>query len=150
MHLSQLARRVLVGKPLHNERAGGTLLRNRAALPVFASDALSSVAYAPDEIVLTLALAGTAAIAISPWVGIVVLVVLIVLITAYRQNVRAYPSGGADFEIASKNLGRPSGAWWARRCWWTTPWSWRSPCPPQPNMSPPRCRGSWVIKRGWL
>lgn len=110
MHLSQLARRVLVGKPLHNERAGGTLLRNRAALPVFASDALSSVAYAPDEIVLTLALAGTAAIAISPWVGIVVLVVLIVLITAYRQNVRAYPSGGADFEIASKNLGRPSGA----------------------------------------
>ena len=110
MHLSQLARRVLVGKPLHNERAGGTLLRNRAALPVFASDALSSVAYAPDEIVLTLALAGTAAIAVSPWVGVVVLVVLIVLITAYRQNVRAYPSGGADFEIASKNLGRPAGA----------------------------------------
>lgn len=110
MHLSQLARRVVVGKPLHNERAAGTLLPKRAALPVFASDALSSVAYAPDEIVLTLALAGTAALAVSPWVGLAVLAVLGVLVTAYRQNVRAYPSGGADFEIASKNLGRPAGA----------------------------------------
>lgn len=110
MHLSQLARRALVGKPLDNERARGTLLAKRGALPVFASDALSSVAYAPDEIVLTLALAGSAAITVSPWVGLGVLAVLAVLITAYRQNVRAYPSGGADFEIASKNLGRPVGA----------------------------------------
>ncbi|OXS85813.1 APC family permease [Kocuria marina subsp. indica] len=105
-----MLRRALVGKPIHNERAAGTVLSKGAALPVFASDALSSVAYAPDEIVLTLALAGSAAILLSPWVGLAVLAVLAVIITAYRQNVRAYPSGGADFEIASKNLGRPAGA----------------------------------------
>ncbi|MCT2020694.1 APC family permease [Kocuria marina] len=105
-----MLRRALVGKPIHNERAAGTVLSKGTALPVFASDALSSVAYAPDEIVLTLALAGSAAILLSPWVGLAVLVVLAVIITAYRQNVRAYPSGGADFEIASKNLGRPAGA----------------------------------------
>lgn len=110
MYASQLLRRALVGKPLHNERAAGTVLSKGTALPVFASDALSSVAYAPDEIVLTLALAGSSAIVVSPWVGLAVLVVLAVVITAYRQNVRAYPSGGADFEIASKNLGRPAGA----------------------------------------
>ena len=110
MYASQLLRRALVGKPLHNERAAGTVLSKGMALPVFASDALSSVAYAPDEIVLTLALAGSSAIVVSPWVGLAVLVVLAVVITAYRQNVRAYPSGGADFEIASKNLGRPAGA----------------------------------------
>ncbi|WP_144830262.1 APC family permease [Kocuria rhizophila] len=110
MYVSQFVRRALVGKPLHNERAAGTVLSKGTALPVFASDALSSVAYAPDEIVLTLALAGSAAIVVSPWVGLAVLVVLAVIITAYRQNVRAYPSGGADFEIASKNLGRPAGA----------------------------------------
>ena len=105
-----MLRRALVGKPIHNERAAGTVLSKGTALPVFASDALSSVAYAPDEIVLTLALAGSAAILLSPWVGLAVLAVLAVIITAYRQNVRAYPSGGADFEIASKNLGRPAGA----------------------------------------
>ena len=105
-----MVRRALVGKPIHNERAAGTVLSKGTALPVFASDALSSVAYAPDEIVLTLALAGSAAIVVSPWVGLAVLAVLAIVITAYRQNVRAYPSGGADFEIASKNLGRPSGA----------------------------------------
>ncbi|MDO4919782.1 APC family permease [Kocuria sp.] len=110
MYASQMFRRALVGKPIHNERAAGTVLSNGTALPVFASDALSSVAYAPDEILLTLALAGSSAVVVSPWVGLVVLVVLAVVITAYRQNVRAYPSGGADFEIASTNLGRPVGA----------------------------------------
>ncbi|MCG7433386.1 APC family permease [Kocuria indica] len=110
MYVSQMLRRALVGKPIHNERAAGTVLSKGTALPVFASDALSSVAYAPDEIVLTLALAGSAAILLSPWVGLAVLAVLAVIITAYRQNVRVYPSGGADFEIASKNLGRPAGA----------------------------------------
>ncbi|GEO91819.1 amino acid transporter [Kocuria flava] len=102
-------RRALVGKPIHSERAGEAVLPKRTALPVFSADALSSVAYAPDEIILTLALAGTTAIAVSPWVGLAVLVVLAVVITAYRQNVHAYPSGGGDYEIVSKNLGRTAG-----------------------------------------
>lgn len=86
-----------------------TLLPKRIALPVFASDALSSVAYAPDEILLTLALAGVAAVTIAPWVGIAVMVVLLTVVASYRQNVHAYPSGGGDYEIANVNLGKSAG-----------------------------------------
>ena len=65
-------KRLLFGRRLANAQMGETLLPKRIALPVFASDALSSVAYAPDEILLTLALAGTTALVISPWVGLAV------------------------------------------------------------------------------
>lgn len=102
-------KRVLVGRPFGNERLSRRLLPKRIALPVFASDALSSVAYAPDEILLTLALAGVSAVTFSPWVGLAVLVVLLVVIASYRQNVYAYPSGGGDYEIASTNLGPSAG-----------------------------------------
>ena len=76
---------------------------------MFASDALSSVAYAPDEILLTLALAGVSAVAFSPWVGLAVMVVLLTVVASYRQNVHAYPSGGGDYEIANENLGKYAG-----------------------------------------
>ncbi len=102
-------KRVLVGRPFGNERLNRRPLPKRIALPVFASDALSSVAYAPDEILLTLALAGVTAVTFSPWVGLAVLIVLLVVIASYRQNVYAYPSGGGDYEIASKNLGPSAG-----------------------------------------
>ena len=102
-------KRVLVGRPFRNDRLAHTLLPKRIALPVFASDALSSVAYAPDEILLTLALAGVSAVAISPWVGLAVMVVLLTVVASYRQNVHAYPSGGGDYEIANENLGKYAG-----------------------------------------
>ena len=102
-------KRILVGRPYGNERLSRTLLPKRIALPVFASDALSSTAYAPDEILLTLALAGVAAVTLSPWVGLAVIVVLLTVVASYRQNVHAYPSGGGDYEIASANLGKPAG-----------------------------------------
>lgn len=102
-------KRVLVGRPFENERLTSTLLPKRIALPVFASDALSSVAYAPDEILLTLALAGVTAVTFSPWVGLAVMVVLLTVVASYRQNVHAYPSGGGDYEIARTNLGKPAG-----------------------------------------
>ena len=102
-------KRILVGRPYGNERLSQTLLPKRIALPVFSSDALSSAAYAPDEILLTLALAGVAAVTFSPWVGLAVIVVLLTVVASYRQNVRAYPSGGGDYEIATANLGRPAG-----------------------------------------
>ncbi|GAB4085904.1 APC family permease [Myceligenerans cantabricum] len=86
-----------------------TLLPKRVALPVFASDALSSMAYAPDEILLMLAVAGLTATAISPWVGAAVGLMLLVVVASYRQNVRAYPSGGGDYEIVTKNLGPTAG-----------------------------------------
>ena len=102
-------KRILVGRPYGNEQLSRTLLRKRVALPVYASDALSSAAYAPDEILLTLALAGVAAVTLSPWVGLAVIVVLLTVVASYRQNVHAYPSGGGDYEIASENLGRRAG-----------------------------------------
>ena len=102
-------KRILVGRPFGNERLSRTLLPKRIALPVYASDALSSAAYAPDEILLTLALAGVTAVTLSPWVGLAVIVVLLTVVASYRQNVHAYPSGGGDYEIASANLGKPAG-----------------------------------------
>jgi len=98
-------KRVFIGRPMRSDTLGGQLLPKRIALPVFASDALSSVAYAPDEVLLTLALAGGAAVALSPWVGAAVVVVLATVVLSYRQTVHAYPSGGGDYEVVSKNLG---------------------------------------------
>ena len=103
------AKRLLLGRPFRSDRLSHTLLPKRIALPVFASDALSSVAYAPDEIMLTLALAGAGAALISPWVGLAVVVVLVVVVLSYRQNVHAYPSGGGDYEVATTNLGPRAG-----------------------------------------
>ncbi len=102
-------KRVLVGRPFRSERLGHTLLPKRIALPVFASDALSSVAYAPEELFLVLSIAGMSAYAFTPWVGLAVVVVMLVVVTSYRQNVRAYPSGGGDYEGATVNLGRSAG-----------------------------------------
>nr|WP_187700805.1 MULTISPECIES: APC family permease [unclassified Dietzia] len=102
-------KRLLLGRPFRSDTTGDTPLRKRIALPVFASDALSSVAYAPEEIFLILSLAGVSALAFTPWVGLAVAVVMVVVIACYRQNVRAYPSGGGDYEVATVNLGPNAG-----------------------------------------
>ena len=82
---------------MRSDRLGETLLPKRIALPVFASDALSSVAYAPDEIFLTLAVAGGAFATTHSWqIGLGVVFVMLVVVASYRQNVHAYPSGGGD------------------------------------------------------
>lgn len=103
------AKRLLLGRPFRSDTLGHTLLPKRIALPVFASDALSSVGYAPDEILLTLSIAGLGASLISPWVGLAVVIVLVTVVASYRQNVHAYPSGGGDYEVATTNLGRSAG-----------------------------------------
>ncbi|MHA6795026.1 APC family permease [Pseudonocardia bannensis] len=107
--LAVAVKRIVVGRPQRSDRLSHNLLPKRIALPVFASDALSSVAYAPEEIFLMLSVAGITAYAFAPWVGLAVAVVLITVVTSYRQNVRAYPSGGGDYEVATKNLGRYAG-----------------------------------------
>ncbi|WP_410654725.1 APC family permease [Amycolatopsis sp. lyj-112] len=98
-------KRLVLGRPFRSDRLGHTLLPKRIALPVFASDALSSVAYAPEEIFLTLSVAGLSAYAFAPWVGVAVALVMLVVVASYRQNVHAYPSGGGDYEVANTNLG---------------------------------------------
>ncbi|GAB3802158.1 APC family permease [Micromonospora zhanjiangensis] len=102
---TSLLKRLLVGRPFRSDRLQHTLLSKRIALPVFASDALSSVAYAPDEILLTLSIAGASAFLFSPWVALAVVVVMLTVVASYRQNVHAYPSGGGDYEVATVNLG---------------------------------------------
>ncbi len=102
---TSLAKRLLIGRPFRSDRMHHTLLPKRIALPVFASDALSSVAYAPDEILLTLSVGGAAFFVYSPWIALAVAVVMLVVVASYRQNVHAYPSGGGDYEVATVNLG---------------------------------------------
>nr|WP_231747580.1 APC family permease [Auraticoccus cholistanensis] len=102
-------KRLLVGRKLESTQLGETLLPKRIALPVFASDALSSVAYAPDEILITLSLAGLAGYAWDWKIALLVALVMLVVIASYRQNVHAYPSGGGDYEVATTNLGPHAG-----------------------------------------
>ncbi|MFD9739180.1 APC family permease [Umezawaea sp. NPDC059074] len=107
--LATAAKRLVVGRPFRSDRLAHTLLPKRIALPVFASDAMSSVAYAPEEIFLVLSVAGLSAYTMAPWVGLVVVAVMLVVVASYRQNVHAYPSGGGDYEVATVNLGRRAG-----------------------------------------
>jgi amino acid transporter len=109
VNVSDIGKRLLLGRKLRSAQLGETLLPKRIALPVFASDALSSVAYAPDEIFLTLSLAGLVAYSYSWKIAILVAVVMLVVVASYRQNVHAYPSGGGDYEVATVNLGPTAG-----------------------------------------
>ncbi|BBX74138.1 APC family permease [Mycobacterium shinjukuense] len=106
---STAARRLLIGRPFRSDRLSHTLLPKRIALPVFASDAMSSVAYAPEEIFLVLSVAGLAAYSMAPLIGLAVAAVLLVVVSSYRQNVHAYPSGGGDYEVVTTNLGDTAG-----------------------------------------
>ncbi len=107
--VSTAARRLMLGQPFRSDRLTRTLLPKRIALPVFASDAMSSVAYAPEEIFLVLSVAGLSAYVMAPWIGVAVAVVLLVVVASYRQNVHAYPSGGGDYEVVTTNLGPKAG-----------------------------------------
>ena len=104
-----LVKRLLVGRALRSTALHHQLLPKRVALPVFASDALSSVAYAPQEILIILSIAGVGLYSISPWVAAGVVLVMLVVVASYRQNVHAYPSGGGDYEVATTNLGPTAG-----------------------------------------
>jgi amino acid transporter len=107
--LGQLPKRLVLGRPVRSDRLGESLLPKRLALPIFASDPLSSVAYATQELLVILALAGTAYLYLTPWLAVGVVLLLITVVASYRQVVRAYPSGGGDYEVAMKNHGHFAG-----------------------------------------
>src|SRR3954447_1639712 len=107
--VGNVSKRILLGRKLRSSQLGETLLPKRIALPVFASDALSSVAYAPDEIFIMLSIAGASAYVYSWKIGLAVAVVMLTVVASYRQNVHAYPSGGGDYEVAKVNLGKNAG-----------------------------------------
>jgi amino acid transporter len=106
---NRTAKRLLLGEPLPTDKLDGQLLSKRLALPIFASDALSSVAYAPQELLMILMLGGLAFLSFAPWVAACVVVLLVVVVASYRQLIKAYPSGGGDYEVAHKNLGEKAG-----------------------------------------
>jgi amino acid transporter len=100
-----VAKRLLVGRPLRNQQLGETLLPKWLALPVFASDPLSSVAYATEEIVLVLATGGAAYLVFAKWVAVAIAVLLVIVVLSYRQTCYAYPSGGGAFAVSLDNFG---------------------------------------------
>jgi amino acid transporter len=106
---TSLLKRLVLGRPFRSDRLGHTLLPKRIALPIFASDPLSSVAYATQEILLILTLGGLAYLYLTPLIGAAVVLLLAVVVLSYRQVVQAYPSGGGSYEVVSTNLGPRAG-----------------------------------------
>jgi amino acid transporter len=98
-----------VGRPIPTAQARHERLSKRAALAVFASDALSSVAYATEEILLVLVLAGVGALSASIPIGIAISVLIAIVVSSYRQTIRAYPHGGGAYIVTKDNLGTMPG-----------------------------------------
>ncbi len=93
------------GRPLRRTDLPHQVIAKKYALPVFASDALSSVAYATEEILKVLALAGVAYFSRSIWIAALITLMLTVLLFSYRQTIFAYPNGGGAYIVARDNLG---------------------------------------------
>jgi len=102
-------KRWLLGAPLESDRLEAQLLPKRIALPVFASDALSSVAYGPQEMFLILTIGGLAVLSLAPGVALAIVCLIAIVVAGSFQLVRAYPSGGGDYEVAHRNLGPRAG-----------------------------------------
>lgn len=102
-------RRLLIGEPIHSELESHERLTKRKALAVFSSDALSSVAYAPQETLLVLLGAGALAAWWSLPIAIAVVALLAIVVTSYRQTIYTYPSGGGSYIVAKDNLGELPG-----------------------------------------
>jgi amino acid transporter len=104
MSLSGL-KRLLVGKSLPTSAHAEERLSNAAALAVLSSDALSSVAYATEEILLVLIAAGSTALSYSIPIAAVIMLLLGIVILSYSQTLKAYPNGGGSYIVARENLG---------------------------------------------
>jgi amino acid transporter len=100
-----ILKRWLVGDPIKTAQAAHERLSKRLALAIFSSNSISSVAYATEEILLVLILAGTAALAWSIPVSLAILFLVIVLTISYRQIIYEYPEGGGAYIVARSNLG---------------------------------------------
>lgn len=102
-------KRLVIGKPLKTMDEGGQALTKFKALALLSSDALSSVAYGTEQITTVLITLSAAALMYQLYVAALVLVLLFAITMSYRQIIRAYPSGGGAYVVASTNWGRPAG-----------------------------------------
>lgn len=107
--LAGVVKRWLVGAPIHSDLESHERLPKRKAIAVFSSDALSSVAYTPQETLVILLSAGLAAAWWSLPIGVAVVLLLATVVTSYRQTIYAYPSGGGSYIVAHANLGELAG-----------------------------------------
>ena len=104
-----MIKRVLLGRPIPTEDEQHQRLSKKIALSVFSSDAISSTAYATEEILIVLVLGGAALLHYSLYVSIAVVALLAIVALSYQQTIHAYPSGGGSYIVSSENLGRSPG-----------------------------------------
>src|SRR5215467_3142978 len=102
-------KRILFGRPLASDRLDHERLNKKTALAVLSSDAISSVAYATEQILLVLAVLSTAALGYVLPISAVIVGLLVLVALSYRQTVFAYPSGGGSYTVAKDNLGAMPG-----------------------------------------
>ncbi|MFC7439627.1 APC family permease [Laceyella putida] len=102
-------KRIVIGRPLRSNELHSQKLNNLKALAILSSDALSSVAYGPEQILIVLATVGVLAFWYSLPIAVGVLVLLVALILSYRQIIFAYPHGGGAYMVAKENLGKNFG-----------------------------------------
>jgi hypothetical protein len=157
-------RRTVLGAPLRSTAVLEARMRKLVALPVLASDALSSVAYGPEALIAVLVLAGAGALDVALPIAGAIVVLMLVVGLSYRQTIRAYPRGGGSYIVASDNLGelpglvaaaglmldyvltaccsssRATSTPRATSCAWAT--GWRSPTASSPSRSPLGCSTS--------
>ncbi|HEX5823398.1 MAG TPA: APC family permease [Candidatus Limnocylindrales bacterium] len=100
------AKAIVVGRPLASEEEIGQRLSKKKALAIFSSDAISSSAYATEEILRVLILGGVAALAWGLWVSVAIAVLLIAVAISYRQICLAYPTGGGSYSVSKRNFGQ--------------------------------------------
>ena len=106
---SEVVKRLLLGRAVPSEGLEHTLLPKILALPVFSSDALSSVAYATEEILRVLLIASMASTSLAMPIAVAIAILLVIVVSSYRQTVRAYPNGGGSYIVSRENLGTFAG-----------------------------------------
>ena len=103
----QFLKRLMIGQPIPTSEEHHQRLRKVVGLPVFASDAISSTAYATEEILVVLVpVAGLAAFGYLVPMAVLVVILLTIVVLSYRQTIYAYPSGGGSYIVSRENLGK--------------------------------------------
>ena len=150
-----ITKRLLVGRPLRSESSETRCSPSGLALPVFCSDPLSSIAYATEEIFLVLRLGGLSLLFLTPWLGLAVIALLVVVVASYRQTCYAYPNGGGAYAVSRENLGRTPLSWRRAPCSSTmcslSRYRWlpaSTPSPPRSSASAVRGRALPLIRGG--
>ena len=103
------AKRFLVGRPIPSHLAHHERLSKGTGLAVLSSDALSSVAYATEEVLRVLMIGGLAAMSLAPSIAVLIAGLLVVVVLSYRQTVHAYPQGGGAYRVSKENIGELAG-----------------------------------------